>query len=288
MKGKAVDKVLDSIITKIEEGKVLPWNKPWSNDNTSLFNLNVITKHVYTGINQIACWSADFSSPYWITFPELKKRGIYVKKGEKATSIIAMIPYKKKVKSDDKEDDVKKGVYFKYISIFNVEQLQEGYEDKIPELASFDKDNTATPIQKAEKLLSKYYIKVNHTGNSAFYKSSTDTITIPKFASFKNPEEYHSTKFHEYVHSTGHKERLNRTTLVDASFFGSKKYCEEELVAEIGAATLCAEAGITNIIDNSVSYVNGWLKKIKEDKQVLLRAASAASKAVEFILKGKK
>jgi antirestriction protein ArdC len=121
--------------------------------------------------------------------------------------------------------------------------------------------------------------------NRAYYSSEEDEIVTPLIEQFENVEEYYSTKFHEGIHSTGHKKRLARKE-VGSSSFGSNPYAKEELVAEIGAAMLCEEAGLdtTKCFKNSASYVANWLQTLKNDKKLIVSAAGRAEKAVKYIL----
>ena len=57
------------------------------------------------------------------------------------------------------------------------------------------------------------------------------------------------------------------------------------LVAEMGAAFLCAMAGIDDpTIQNSAAYINGWLRFLKSDPKALVIAGAQAQKASDFIL----
>ena len=106
-------------------------------------------------------------------------------------------------------------------------------------------------------------------------------------ATFNSAEEYYATKFHELTHSTGHESRLNRHGLeTGIAAFGSAVYSKEELAAEFGSAFLCAQAGITNTIDNSASYIAGWSKAIKADNRLVITAASQGQKAADYIMGG--
>jgi antirestriction protein ArdC len=98
--------------------------------------------------------------------------------------------------------------------------------------------------------------------------------------------EYYSTLFHELTHSTGHETRLKRPGICDKSGFGSDKYAFEELVAEMGASILLATAGLAQpaVTDNSIAYLANWAERIKADRSLLLKSASASSKAVDLIL----
>jgi antirestriction protein ArdC len=107
---------------------------------------------------------------------------------------------------------------------------------------------------------------------------------MPKKKSFKSPEGYYSTLFHELVHSTGHEKRLNRKTITEMAEFGSETYSIEELVAELGSAYLSSFTGILNVgIQNSAAYLNGWLTKLKNDKRFMVQASGQAQRAVDFI-----
>ena len=108
---------------------------------------------------------------------------------------------------------------------------------------------------------------------------------MPARERFSRSEEYHATLFHELVHSTGHESRLNRATLNEQAGFGSDPYCKEELIAEIGAAFLCGHAEIAErTIDNSAAYVAEWLKRMKDDKKLIVHAAAQAQRAADFLL----
>ncbi len=105
---------------------------------------------------------------------------------------------------------------------------------------------------------------------------------MPDKDRFEIPAEYYSTLFHEITHSTGHKSRLDR---LEATSFGSEPYAKEELIAEMGAAFLCGEAGIEcETLENSAAYLSGWLKALKDDKRLVISAAAAAQKAVDLML----
>jgi antirestriction protein ArdC len=122
----------------------------------------------------------------------------------------------------------------------------------------------------------------------AWYKPGMDHINIPPMKDFLSIEEFYSTTFHEMLHSTGHKSRLNREGIVQLNKFGSESYSKEELVAEIGANMLCSAAGIQNqIIDNSASYIQSWLNALNDDKTLLVKAGAQAQKGVDLILNTK-
>ena len=105
---------------------------------------------------------------------------------------------------------------------------------------------------------------------------------MPARFRFVEPSLYYSTLFHELVHSTGHETRLNRTF---GTSFGDDLYSREELIAETGAAFLCAIAGISNDHSerNTTAYLQNWIKQLEGDNRLILQAAAAAQKAVDLI-----
>ena len=125
-------------------------------------------------------------------------------------------------------------------------------------------------------------IRHSSTFNPA-YSRLTDDVLMPHQNQFENKAEYHATLFHELVHSTGHAKRLNRFKETDGEF--EKRYSFEELVAEFGAAFLCGFAGIQNSGTEALQagYIENWSEVFERDNRVLLRAASAAQKAVDYI-----
>ena len=119
----------------------------------------------------------------------------------------------------------------------------------------------------------------------AFYSALTDRITLPPPERFTSAEEYYATGLHELIHSTGHQKRLARESILEAAPFGSATYSVEELVAEMGAAYLCAESGISPVvIENQAAYVAGWLKKLRDDRKLIVRAAAQAQHAADYVL----
>jgi antirestriction protein ArdC len=186
--------------------------------------------------------------------------------------------YKKEVDGEEKEIRL-----LRYYRVFNVEQC-EGIEYPKPEPRAVD----FNPIAEAQAIIDGMpnRPKLTFVGSQAYYRPVTDTVNMPAPESFSSPEEYYSTLFHEHVHSTGHASRLNRfkEEANETVAFGSNKYGKEELTAEMGAAFLCAIAGIVNqTIENSAAYIEGWRKKIKEDRKLVVFAAARAQKAADYI-----
>ena len=107
-------------------------------------------------------------------------------------------------------------------------------------------------------------------------------------SSFATAADYFSTIYHEMTHASGAKTRLNRPTLTASAGFGSNSYCKEELIAEMGAAFLCGEAGIfERTVNNSTAYLQGWLQALDNDRSLIITAAAQAQKAADYILNRK-
>ncbi|WP_460503682.1 zincin-like metallopeptidase domain-containing protein, partial [Hymenobacter agri] len=145
-----------------------------------------------------------------------------------------------------------------------------------------------TPEQAAEQVLAGYAggARVLHKGSEAMYRTSTDTVTMPAASDFHTAEDYYHTLFHELTHSTGHAKRLDRVTLTELAAFGSETYAKEELVAELGASFLSHAAGLdlTRTEPSSASYIANWLQALRNDKQLIISAASQGQKAANHIL----
>ena len=155
--------------------------------------------------------------------------------------------------------------------------------DKLPKIETHEHD----PIEAAERIIAKMPNppEIQYAGSNAFYSPITDRITLPPRDLFTTAEEFYATALHETVHSSGSQKRLARDSIVEAAPFGSPMYSLEELIAEMGAAFLCAEAGISPaVIENQAAYIQGWLKKLRDDRRLVVQAAAQAQHAADYIL----
>lgn len=281
---KVYEQVNERIIELLEKG-VAPWRKPWRNDETGKIEVakNFVSKKPYRGCNFFMLNNMGYSSPYWLTFQQAKQKGGNIKKGEKGTIIIFWKALSFTEKNEQGESKEKNVPFLKYSYVFNLEQCEnlKAEESKPVELIAHN------PIEECEAIIKKYPLgmcPVKHEDDRAFYSPSRDYINLPKPGLFPKMEEYYQTYFHESIHATGHKDRLNRKTLTDFHYFGDSNYSQEELVAEMGASYMSAFCGIDNItIQNSASYLSNWISAIRKDNKLILKAASQAQRAVDFL-----
>lgn len=269
-------KVTDKVLELIEQG-VLPWQMTWTNG----LPINGISKKNYRGINiwllQQSALVNDFTSNVWLTFKQVTELGGKVKKGSKSTFVTFSSKIVKKNELDN-EEEVNSFWIFRYYNVFNLDQTT-GISQKFS--THNIKDNEA--IASAEELIKGYTDKpVINNGDNPCYIPSIDTVEVPHISKFVNSQEYYAALFHELVHSTGHEKRLNRP---NKNRFGDEKYSKEEMIAEFGASYLNALTGIQtdNLINNSASYIDGWSKVIKKDPTIIMRSASKAMQAVDYM-----
>jgi len=277
--------VTDAIVEKLEQG-VVPWHKPWTATG-GISPMNLKSKHVYRGVNVWVLMAQGYSSPYWMSIKQANAWGGRVRKGEHGTKVVFWSVIKNKSydpTSSDPKKQRKKIFYLKYFTVFNVEQL-DGIEDRIP--APAEKPEGFDPLAEAERIFTEMPNRpsVSYGGDRAYYQPSSDSIRLPERESFDGAAEFYSTAFHEMAHSTGHSSRVGRKGIEEFDAFGSEQYSKEELIAEMTAAFLCSTCEIKNdTIDNSAAYIKSWLKVLKDDKRMVVLAASAAQKAADYVL----
>ena len=284
--------ITDKIVAELENGTV-PWRKPWRSIE-GFGPTSLSTGKEYRGINTLMLsmqsMAAGYSSIYWGTYRQIGELGGQVRKGEKSTQVVLWKPFKKEV--DGKEQSF---LMLKLFAVFNVEQCdwtqgcdskRGGWFGKMPTNPEPIEADYVEPIELADRILKGMPLRpeIKHGGDRAFYSPLLDYIGMPPTESFDSTEGYYSTLFHELVHSTGHESRVGRQGIEAFAGFGSESYSKEELIAEIGAAFLCAEAGIEPRIDQNAAYIASWLKVLKNDKKMVVQAAAGAGKATDYIL----
>ena len=274
--------VTERIIERLEAG-VVPWHRPWASTGRPK---NLISGREYHGVNIFLLSSMDYDSPYWLTWHQLKRLGGYVRKGAKACPVVFWKRYDRETDEVDEDGNlvVKTRAFLRYFSVFNTTQC-EGIAKHVPEPELPSRD--FSPVQEAEIVVSGMPQRptVEHGRSQASYVPATDTVRMPRRTRFASAEGYYATLFHELSHATGHTTRLDREGITAVAAFGSDRYSEEELIAEMGAAFLCGHVGIdTATIDNSAAYIHHWLLKLRDDRRLVVHAAAQAQKAADFIL----
>ena len=273
--------VTNRIIEELEKGNI-PWQRPWS--TAGRYAMSHSTRKPYSLLNQMLLRPGEY-----LTFEECKREGGKVKKGEKGNFVVSWAKIKK-VETDEEGNERTTIIpRLKYYYVFEVSQC-EGIERNCTEEP---KTYGNTPVESAENIITSYLERETVTftakeSNRAYYSPSEDTVIVPDLKYFEAVEEYYSTSFHELTHSTMHPDRCNRAEERKGKkvAFGSEEYSKEELVAEIGAATLVNMIGLESdkSFKNSVSYIQSWIGKLKNDINLIVSASSRAEKAVNYIL----
>ncbi|PWK17215.1 antirestriction protein ArdC [Arcicella aurantiaca] len=276
--------VTDFVIRRLEEG-VIPWQMPYQG---YCVPQNYVSKRPYRGINTLLLASLNYENPYFLTFDQVKELGGKVKKGEKGIPVVfwKMLESNKDTHTNRQGEEVAdKKPMLKHYHVFNVAQT-ENIEYNFPKPIEFKESDTIIAGENIYLNMPQKPRLETSTRVQAFYSPTGDYVHMPSKQYFTSNHDYYATLFHELVHSTGHKSRLDREELEGMSFFGDENYSKEELTAEIGAAFLCAEIKIDtlNVLNSSASYIQSWLRKLKDDKTLILKASSKAQKAVDFIL----
>jgi antirestriction protein ArdC len=281
MKKSIYDRITQQVTQNLE--KAGSWQKLWQTPQPISLN-----EHKYRGINHLLLSSEDYSSPVWGTFNQVRKNGGQVNRGEKSHIVVFWKKLQRETTdplTGEKENQVR--FMLRYYSVFNTEQCT--FDDiglkKIESLSGSLKDRHNELYMPAEHIVDgmperpDINIGLHHT---PCYIPSLDQVQMPDIKYFTSSEAFYAAMYHELVHSTGAKHRLNR---FEADQFKSEaSYSKEELVAELGASYLCAMAGIQPNIENAAAYLKSWLKVLEDNPTWIVWAAGKAQKACEFIV----
>ena len=286
MKQDIYARTTNHIVAELEKG-VRPWMKPWSGDHAAgrisrPLRANGIP---YRGINVVMLWSEamskGFAASIWMTFEQAKALGGHVRKGEHGSFVVYASTFKANEKNEATGEESERDIPFmKGYTVFNAEQV-----DDLPEHFTRPAATRLDPVQRIERAEAFFVATgadIRHGGNRAFYSPGEDRIQLPPFEMFRNAESYYATLAHEGIHWTKHKSRLDRD--LGRKRWGDEGYAAEELVAELGAAFLCADLNLTpEIRDEHASYIATWLQVLKNDNRAIFTAAAHAQKAADFI-----
>jgi antirestriction protein ArdC len=278
--------VTDKIVKQLEKGTA-PWLKPWrTNANDTSFQLpkNYTTDNHYRGVNIVLLWASslenNFTSNEWASYKQWQSKDEAVRKDEKGSMIVYFDTIER-----EEEGELKKIPFLKQSVVFNRNQLVSYDPEK--EIVPVESKSLVERIDYVDEFISNTKAIIDHRSDKACYSPLSDRISMPKKESFIDTahcsatEGYYSTLMHELTHWTGHTSRLDRKF---GKRFGDLPYAAEELVAELGAAFTCTEFEISRPSkENHASYIDYWLKVLKDNKYFLIGAASEASKASAYL-----
>ena len=280
------DEITDKIIAELEAGRV-PWVQPWATNAAKAplaIPKNASTDRQYSGINILILWGAaierGFTGQSWLTFRQALSLGGRVRKGERGTTVVyadRFVPKDEKRRAREDGEEAQAIPFLKRFTVFNTDQCE-----KLPANIA----TAAPPPQPGmieptvEALIKASGITFHIGGDRAFYAAAEDYVQVPPPQAYFEPINWHRTALHELGHASGHRSRLNRD---QSGSYGSKKYAFEELVAELCAAFGCVSLGIVPTVRHA-DYIGYWLEILREDDRAIVRAASQASKAADYLL----
>ncbi|MCF3932868.1 ssDNA-binding domain-containing protein [Acuticoccus sp. M5D2P5] len=285
MKADIYQKVTDKIIADMERGE-LTWLKPWSAGNTEGRIVKPLRHNgmAYSGINVLMLWGAalesGYLSPYWMIFRQAKELGAFVRKGELGNPVVYANTITRTEEQEDGTAEERTIPFMKAYTVFNVEQIEglPAHYNAKPEPVI----DPAARIDHAESFFAATGANIRHGGSRAYYSGGSDHVQMPVFECFRSPEAYYATLAHELTHWTKHPKRLDRD--FGRKSWGDEGYAREELVAELGAAFLCADLALTPEPGaDHAAYIQSWLKVLKEDKRAVFNAAAHAQRAADYL-----
>ena len=283
--------VAEKLIEQLKAG-VAPWQKPWQpGEPNSLMPMNPTTGKRYKGINAIHLMAQGRDDSRWMTYKQAAAAGAQVRKGEKGTPVQYFRFSEEQDKLDDQGrpvrdangDKIKETVPLERPRVFFATVFNAGQIDGLPPPQIKPKaEQQWDAVERAEHILQASGAKITHAaGDRAFYRPSTDSITLPEKSQFQSADRYYATALHELGHWTGHPARLDRDL---AHPFGSDGYAKEELRAEIASIIVGEELNIGHDPGQHAAYVKSWIKVLEDDPLEIFRASSDAEKIHKYVL----
>jgi len=250
-------RVTDELLARLETGG--PWQKPWNSER------NLATGATYRGANAVLLATQPYASPWWLTSRDAQRLGGIIKEGERGTPLY----WTPRDEPDNNSPALRPD------TVFNLEQCARITAPPPPQ-PHLTLERIATEMPAPPRIEENWW--------QAAYQPEPDTVYLPSKDAFDSPENYYATLFHELIHSTGHKQRLNRDGITRRPPYDSPLYAQEELTAEIGAAFLCSEAGIAPHTIDIAAQINDWLKELHHPA-TLIQAANDAQRGADHILR---
>lgn len=276
-------RVTDAILADLETG-VRPWAQPWTARRGPVSRPLRATGQPYSGVNILLLWTAalfqGFTSPTWMTFRQAEALGGQVRRGARGATVVYANRFRR-TEPDGAGGEIERSIPFlKAYSVFNVEQI-----DGLPPTFTMPAPMSTSAdqrLQRADAFFEATKAEVRYGGDQAYYAPDADYIQMPPKACFHDVVDFYATLGHEAVHWTQHVSRLNRD--LGRRRWGDEGYAREELVAELGAAFLCADLGLDlRPRRDHADYIGDWLKVLRGDKRFIFSAAAYAQKACDYL-----
>jgi len=284
-------------IVELLEKNENPWTKPWVTRSIG-GQKNLVSQRPYKGLNALILSLQNRSTDYWLTFKQADELGFKIAKGSKSTPIIGWFrsSFEKEVETENGETEngeteielKSSGLRARVFRVFNLDQCENVPESllqktKRPQVQTFE--DTRRP--EIDAIIGQTKAKILFGFEQAAYYPALDVIKMPDRNRFPAESEFYSTVFHELGHWTGHKSRLNRSGIEKVARFASETYSQEEMVAEMCSVYVCSSLGVSNdsTTRNSVAYLQGFLKLLKNDPKAFVIACQQGQKAADLILK---
>lgn len=278
-------RVTDKIVADLERG-VRPWLKPWNAEHAAgrITRPLRVNGEAYRGINILSLWMdaelKGYACPIWMTYRQASELKAQVRKGEHGSLVVYADKITRTDTNERGEETESSIPFLKGYTVFNCEQIEglpaHFYASAAPKNAAPER------IAAAESFAANARADIRAGGNRAFYSVSGDYVQVPRIECFADAESYYGTLLHELTHWTKHESRLARD--FGRKRWGDAGYAAEELVAELGAAFLCADLGIAaEPREDHASYLASWLEVLKQDKRAIFTAASHAQRAADFL-----
>jgi antirestriction protein ArdC len=283
-RGNLYAEVTARVIAELEQGRI-PWVQPWDGAACGCtMPENGATGRRYSGINILILWGAvierGFTSPRWLTFRQALNLGGHVRRGEKGIVVCyadRFTPRAEEERARDEDREARQVAFLKRFTVFNIDQC-DGLPEELTRAPQLLEERETIP--HAEALIAATGADFRIGGSQAFYSPDADFVQVPPQQAYREQINWYRTALHELGHWTGHRSRLDRDF---SGRFGSRSYAREELVAEMASAFVCASLSITPTVRHA-DYIGSWLQVLREDEKAIFRAASAASKAADYLI----
>jgi len=281
-------RITETIVAQLEAG-TRPWHQPW-NAGHAAGPVSRPLRHdgtPYRGINVLMLWIAAMerghAAPLWMTFNQAKKLGGHVRKGETSTLVAYADRFNWTTTDEEGDEKTLERWFWKAYLVFNVEQIDD-LPDPYYATRETEPLSESARSARAERFVAHTGARIRTGGSRAAYRLDDDAVDMPPFRTFESGETFYATLLHELTHWTRHPSRLDRN--MGQKKWGDAGYAMEELVAEMAAAFLSADLGVSPVVhDDHAGYIANWLQVLKSDNRAVFTAAAHAQRAADFLWK---